>query len=400
MSSAGNKKRILIVTQFYYPDVTACAFRIKETTDWLAQQGCQVHIIAGEPHKGQLQQEMRDNEQICVTRVPLFKYDGGGKWNYIRHYLSFMFGAIRQSWQHPPDFDVVWASSPPLFTGIAGYAIARLKRARFCLDIRDIWPESAVVAGQISATGMLFKAAKVVEKLLYRLADQTTCVASPMAAYIASISRRKRPEIIYNAIPGSMLGAEPLPASKIPETISILYIGNMGYCQNLKLVIDAAKILKEKNITNICFKLVGNGIEKEELESLKTEHSLDNLSISGIVDKNKAIAMIKECDALMLHLKDDGTMDKTIPSKVFDYLAGGRPILYGLKGEAAEILGESGGNLYYDPADAMQLAERAIELQRDYLQLAKKALHNREMVKKRFLRERMAEKLLQIFNRL
>ena len=397
MLSAGKPLQVLIVSQFYYPDVTACAFRIKETADWLAENGCQVHIIAGEPHKGQLSQEFSDNPKIKITRVPLFKYEGGGKWNYIRHYLSFMFGAIRQAWQHPPAFDVVWATSPPLFTGIAGYFIAKLKKAHFCLDIRDIWPESAVVAGQISGSGLLFKSAKLVEKALYRLADQITCVAEPMANYIASISKRRKPEIIYNAIPSSMLGSEPEQTTSSPDSIRILYIGNMGYCQNLSLVIGAAKILKERQFNDIHFQLVGNGIEKPILEDLCREHSLTNVEISGIVAKDEAIAMIKNSDALMLHLKDDGTMDKTIPSKVFDYLAGGRPILYGLKGQAADILEESGANLYFDPVNALELADRAIELKKNYLQLSKNALQNRKMVKDRFLRERMAEKLLGIF---
>jgi glycosyltransferase involved in cell wall biosynthesis len=136
------------------------------------------------------------------------------------------------------------------------------------------------------------------------------------------------------------------------------------------------------------------------LEEIKLKKSLKNVEITGIVDKKRAIELIKESHALMLHLKDDGTMDKTIPSKVFDYLAGGRPILYGLKREAARILAESGGNSYYDPASSEQLAQRAIELQKNYRQLAQKAFLNREMVKRRFLRERMAEKLLNIFRKI
>ncbi|MFZ5951179.1 MAG: glycosyltransferase family 4 protein [Candidatus Rifleibacteriota bacterium] len=397
MSSAGTPERILIISQFYYPDITACAFRIKETADWLAQQGCEVHIIAGEPHKGQLGQQLPDNPLIRVTRVPLFKFDGKGRWNYIRHYLSFMLGAIAQAGLHPGNFDVIWASSPPLFTGIAGFVVAKLKKARFCLDIRDIWPESAVVAGQISGNGILFNSAKVVEKLLYRLADQITCVAQPMADYIQKISKRRRPEVIYNAIPAEMLGEEPAKPDAAPEQLNILYIGNMGFCQNLSLVIEAADLLKKQNHHGIRFKLVGNGVEKKLLEEEIARRALDNVEIHGIVPKDEAINLIKTSDALMLHLKDDGTMDKTIPSKVFDYLAGGRPILFGLKGEAAKILAESGGNLYYDPASPEWLARRAVELQQNYLVFARKATINREMVKQRFLREKMAEKLLSIF---
>lgn len=396
MQSPGKRLRILFVTQFYYPDVTACAFRMHETAQLLSQMGCDVEVIAGEPHKGDLKQQI-DDDKIKVSRVKLIKYAGKGKWNYIAHYLSFMFGAIKASRRHRGSFDAVWASSPPLFTGIAGWTIAKLKKTRLCLDIRDIWPESAVVAGQISSSGFLFKAAKVVEWLLYRLADKITCVARPMADYIEKISGGRRPEIIYNAIPRSMVGKQPLPTDHKPEPMKILYIGNMGYCQNLSLVIEAARILTDEGNRQIRFIMVGNGIEKPMLEEAVQLSELENVEIHGIVSKQRAIEMIRETHALMLHLKDDGTMDKTIPSKVFDYMAGGRPILYGLKGEACDILGSVAGNLYYDPANPAQLAEQAKYLHKNYVQLATTAAGNLQLVKEKFLRDRMAERLKTIF---
>ncbi|PKL46461.1 MAG: hypothetical protein CVV42_16255 [Candidatus Riflebacteria bacterium HGW-Riflebacteria-2] len=396
MSFPGKPLRILFVTQFYYPDVTACAFRMHETAQLLAKMGCDVEVIAGEPHKGDLGQQI-DDGPVRVSRVKLIKYAGKGKWNYIAHYLSFMFGAVKASRRHRGSFDVVWASSPPLFTGIAGWAIAKLKKTRLCLDIRDIWPESAVVAGQISGTGILFKAAKVVEWLLYRLTDQLTCVARPMADYIERTSGGRRPQIIYNAIPASMVAEQALPVDSNPDPLRILYIGNMGYCQNLSLVIEAAKILAAEGNQKIRFVIVGNGIEKPMLENAVKNGNLRNVEIKGIVSKERAIEMIRETHALMLHLKDDGTMDKTIPSKVFDYMAGGRPILYGLKGEACDILGSASGNLYYDPADASQLAAQARYLQQNYQQLAENAGANLTLVKGNYLRDRMAERLKEIF---
>jgi len=369
---------------------------MQETAQLLSQMGCEVEVIAGEPHKGDLKQKINDGN-IKVSRVKLFKCEGKGKWNYIAHYLSFMLGAIKASRRHRGAFDVVWASSPPLFTGIAGWAIAKFKNTRLCLDIRDIWPESAVVAGQISATGFLFKAAKVVEWLLYRMADQLTCVARPMSDYIEKTSGGRRPQIIYNAIPQSMVTEKPLPVEQNPDPLRILYIGNMGYCQNLSLVIEAAALLAAEDNQKIKFVLVGNGIEKPMLEEAVKSRNLKNIEIHGIVNKERAIEMIRETHALMLHLKDDGTMDKTIPSKVFDYMAGGRPILYGLKGEASDILGSVSGNLYYDPADAAQLAAQTKNLLANYHQLAVRAGTNLQLVKENYLRERMAERLKELF---
>lgn len=399
MSSHGksNKKKVLIISQFYYPDVTAAAFRIKETADLLVQKGYAVHVIAGEPHKGKAGDEKTDDANVKVTRVPLIKYSGKGKWNYILHYLSFMFGAIYASWKHPSRFDIVWASSPPLFTGISGYAISILKKAKFALDIRDIWPDSAVVAGQISSTGFLYKTAKLVEKFLYKKADLITCVAKPMATYIESTEPTKEPVVIYNSIPSEMVEKHGAKVKTTGNQYEILYIGNMGVCQNLNLVLDAAKILSEKSENRIKYLLVGKGTETNSLAERIKNENINNVEIRGLVTKTEALNLIKNCSALMLHLKDNGTMDKTIPSKVFDYMAGGKPILFGLKGEATEILGSVEGNLYYDPASADQLASQTIYLANNYEKLAQKADENRVKVRTRFTREKMVDKLSNSF---
>ncbi|MDD3000750.1 MAG: glycosyltransferase family 4 protein [Candidatus Riflebacteria bacterium] len=391
MCSDGKKLKILIVSQFYYPDITACAFRMHETAQILAEMGHEVHVVGGEPHKGQVSDSGIDDGKIKVVRVELFK-NPVGKWNYIRHYLSFMFGAIKAARKLDSVYDVVWASSPPLFTGIAGWAIAREKGAKFCLDIRDIWPESAVVAGQISGKGVLFNAAKIIEKMLYDAANQITCVAKPMAEYIKTICAGCEPVVIYNAISESMLSKGG--AQSFDGNLNILYIGNMGFCQNLNLVLDAAKILQNKNITNIRFVMIGNGVEKQMLGQRIQDENIELAEIRDVVSKEKAIELMGQAHALMLHLKDDGTMDKTIPSKVFDYMAAGRPVLYGLKGEACDILGGSGGNLKYDPADAQSLADVATTLLSDYSKFSVAATKNVDLVKSSFLREAMTRKLV------
>jgi glycosyltransferase involved in cell wall biosynthesis len=224
-----------------------------------------------------------------------------------------------------------------------------------------------------------------------------TCVAKPMAAYIEQVSGGKKPTVIYNAIPASMVPESANPITHKPEKLKILYVGNMGFCQNLSLVLDAAKILQNRSETEIEFHIVGNGIEKSMLEKRILDEGIKNVKISGVIPKSEAINLIRTTEALMLHLKDDGTMDKTIPSKVFDYMAGGRPILFGLKGEACEILGSIGGNLYYDPADATQLADQAMNLKLNYAELAQKAQENLVRVKNEFLRERMVDRLEKAF---
>ena len=156
MRSRQPGKSILVVSQFYHPDITAAAFRIRETAEILVALGHRVTVVTAEPHKGAVADETAvDDGQVTVIRVPIEKYQGGGKWRYIRHYLSFMVNAVRYGRHGVDRPDVVWASSPPLFVGVAGLILARLLGARFTLDIRDLWPDSAVVVGQIRRPGIM-----------------------------------------------------------------------------------------------------------------------------------------------------------------------------------------------------------------------------------------------------
>ncbi|NLI78905.1 MAG: glycosyltransferase family 4 protein [Candidatus Riflebacteria bacterium] len=406
MPSPGTRKRILIVSQFYHPDITAAAFRIKETADLLAARGHSVHVIAGEPHKARAPGEgPLDDGRIRVTRVPLYKSEGKGTWNYIRHYLSFMAGAVAASWRHPSRFDVVWASSPPLFTGVAGLAVARLKKARFVLDIRDLWPESAVVAGQLSPQGFLFRAAKQVELGLYRAADRITCVARPMAEYIAAAAGVPMPVVVYNGIPAACVdlmeapgpGADPA-ARPTAGGREILYVGNFGHVQNLELVLEAAKLLQDGGVAGVRFTLVGEGARRAALQEQARALGLTGVAFTGVLAKREALRRMRECDALVLLLKDDGTMDKTIPSKVFDYLAAGRPVLFGLRGEGREILARVPANLEFSPSSAASLADAVRRLLAAPPDLLATAARNREIVRREFLREGMVDRLETAFS--
>lgn len=405
MKSASRPKRILVMSQFYYPDITAAAFRIKETVDLLVAKGHRVHVIAARPHKAVVDGMRVDDGKSRVTRAPIIPYAGHGKWNYIAHYLSFMVSSIWASWRHPSRFDIVWASSPPLFVGISGWIVARLKKAKFVLDVRDIWPDSVATTGQIRPDSLMYRMAKHVERWLYRAADRITCVARPMAEYISGYGV-ETPAVIYNAIPGTYLDSVEEADTKPGATMSgaspltIAYVGNMGYCQNLGLVVAAAEQLQAENEQGVRFLLVGEGVEKAKLEARVREAGLKNIEIRGAVSKAEALRISVESSALVLLLKDDGTMDKTIPSKVFDYLAAGRPILFGLQGEARTILASTGGNIEFEAENPASLIEATRRLTKEYAAHAAAAGAHRNLVRTRFRRETMTDELDREFDKL
>lgn len=391
---------ILIVSQYYHPEIIAPAFRIKETVDVLSSKNHKITVITAMPHRAKVgETEKIDRDRVRIIRIPIIKYRGKGKWDYIFHYLSFMIMAIFTSlFRIGTKPDIVMASSPPLFVGVAGYIISKLKSSRFVLDIRDIWPDSAVVAGQLNRDSLLYKYAKEVEQWLYKRAHLISCVAVPMAEYIASAVDREKVVVVYNGVPErylieSSLNYENRQELFCKDKINIVYVGNMGYCQNLRMVIESAKHIKEEGINDIVFHLVGEGVERAMLEYMKTEYALDNVIISGPVNKDKAIEIICNSSALFLQLKDDGIMEKTIPSKVFDYMVGGKPILFGIQGEGRRILENIKGNIFFNPDSVESFTDALRNLKLNYKHLSEYARDNRIVVQKYYVREKIVYRL-------
>jgi glycosyltransferase involved in cell wall biosynthesis len=398
--------KILIVSQYYYPDVTAAAFRIKETADILSSQGHQVTVITAKPHKGIIiSSETIDNAKVKVIRLPIIKYHGKGKWNYLAHYGFFMAIALFYYMVGlGQKYDLVYATSPPLPVGLAGILMSGIQGSKFILDIRDIWPDSAVAAGQLKKDSKLYKLGKIIENWLYQKADLITCVSRPMADYIKGFTRREKVVVIYNGVPNQYLQSESYVESKhhIPlkdNKINITYLGNMGYLQYLQVVLKAAKQIK-KIVPEINFYIIGNGVEKKSLEKYKKDNLLNNVIIMGPVSKSHAMELIQKSSALFFHLKEDMVMDKTVPSKVFDYMTAGKPILFGIKGEGKAILEKIKGNIHYQPDSPESFINAVRKLKNNYKTISEHARENRVIVEKYYTRERMVDKLEQHFQNL
>lgn len=391
--------KILIVSQYYYPDVTAAAFRIKETADILSSKGHQISVITAKPHKGIIHSSKKiDDANVEVIRLPIIKYYGKGKWNYLAHYASFMLNSLfSYIVNFGQKYEIVYATSPPLPVGLAGFLMSAIQGSKFILDIRDIWPDSAVAAGQLNEDSKLYKFGRIIEHWLYKKADLITCVSKPMADYIKGFIIKGKVVVIYNGVPNQYLRNKIDHNEKSLELfqnnkINVTYLGNMGYVQNLQVVLEAAKQIQDE-LSEIVLYLIGDGIEKIKLDKLRKDNLLNNVVILGPVAKEQAMQLMRKSSALFFQLKDDLVMEKTVPSKVFDYMTAGKPILFGIKGEGKMILEQVKGNIYYQPDSPQSLINAVRKLKKNYTQLSKYARENMVIVEKYYTREKMVDKL-------
>lgn len=391
--------RILIVSQFYPPDITAAAFRIGETAEILRSLGHDVRVITAEPHKSDAKADSEDDRRRGVLRVPVNSHEGGGTWRYVAHYLSFMrrsawVGVSRLFGRWRPQ--VVWATSPPLFVGLTGWFLARLNRCPLVFDVRDIWPESAVAAGQLSGTGPGFRVGKLLEKWLYDRADNITCVSSRMAEHIASRTTTDA-SVIYNGVSANHIRA----GSVTVDRKRILYAGNLGRAQALDAAIRGfAQVAGESIARGWTLEFLGNGALRGELQAVAAGFGIeDRVAFHSAVGKESALNELARSTVLLISLKSDAVFDLTIPSKVFDYLAVGRPILFGINGEGREILQSTGANVGFVPGDENSLAAAIRRVIADYEKLGALAERNPTAVNEAYSRETNTSRLAAVFEK-
>lgn len=388
-------KNIVFVTQYFPPDVTAAAFRISETAVILKDDGFNVKILTAVPHK-LIRKYDYIKDDFKVSRVPILRLGGQETKDYLIHYLSFMITSLL--WgicKIRSKIDCIIATSPPLFVAFSGWLLARIKNAKFILDVRDIWPDSAVATGHLRAFSLLYRVTKLFEYSIYRRADLITCVSEKMKDYIRNHTIRDMPILVlYNGLflkffNDNLIRYDNYVPSQSEFVIS--YIGNIGYAQNLDLLINVAKSYKDRNIK---FTLIGDGAVKHILMDKVASARLKNVVFKNACSKKESFEYMNRSHALLIILnKQYSAFNLTIPSKVFDYLWSNKPILFGIEGEGKQILRSLPGNLYFDANNPISLTEAIANLKKNYNHYQSEANKNRAFVLNNFTREKITKKL-------
>jgi glycosyltransferase involved in cell wall biosynthesis len=371
--SAGRPLRILLLSQYFPPEVGATQSRMQAFAEYLASRGHEVTVICEFPnhprgvvpdeYRGRLYEDDRSNA-YRVLRVWVKASRQKTQRTRMAFYLSYMALASAMA-PVVGRVDVVVATTPPLFTGVAGLTLARLNRAPFVLDVRDLWPAAAVSLRQIS-TGRSLRLAEWLERLLYRQAAAVVAVTRPFCAHVDRI-RGKGPattwipngtlELFLEAEPGD--GREALGAGG--DEFLVTFAGTHGIAQGLGTIVDAAPALEGE----ARFALVGDGPVKEPLRRLAAERGVVNVDFHPQVPLAETPPLLAASDALLVPLSAHPTFQDFVPSKLIDAMAAGRPVVLSAAGESARIVEEAGAGVVAAPEDPDELA-RAVRWLRDH----------------------------------
>lgn len=389
--------KILVISQFYYPDITAAAYRVSETCDLLRKFKHDVIVVTTNPHKGRKTGRNATQDDSWVIRVPIVSYKGRGLFDYFIHYVSFLImgilcGYFRTKGWRP---DVIWATTPPLSVGLLGASLSRLLRAPLILDVRDVWPDSAVAAGMLREGTRPYQFAKRIETFLYEDAKCITCVSKPMQSYIRERSASTDVVLVYNGVSSDTF--VDIRKKRVIKK-QIIYAGNLGRVQGLDTLLRAFSLLIRENVDHgRDLVLIGDGVLRTEIEHEAAVLGIDDrVKFLGSIPKISLITHLEESEILFIGLDEHSSLDLTIPSKVFDYMAIGRPIVAAVAGEGKEILSLCVENYLARPGNVVDI-KNGLKLQIEKSGLPTYVNCNVDLVKRRFTREhstRVLEKLI------
>jgi glycosyltransferase involved in cell wall biosynthesis len=356
--------RILLFTQYYRPEITAAAMRTEAFVDGLTARGHEVGVVCEVPShpQGVIDPAYRgktvfrsEEDGARVRRVWVYARPSKTAVSRIANYASYALISAAVGFRGPRP-DVVLASSPPLPVGAAAAAVARRFGIPWVLDVRDLWPDIAVVLGQLPE-GPPLELARRLERGLYRSASRITAVTEPFKAHIEANGGEGKVTVIYNGTSPTYLDARHTDPDRgelgIPaERFVLTYAGNLGIAQGLEGAVEAAGTLGD----DFQLLLVGDGPRRPALEEMAGRLPPGRVEFRDLVPPWEAARIMRASDALLVPLAKNPELRAYVPSKLFDACAIGRPVVVATGGEPERLVSEHDAALCVPPEDSAALA--------------------------------------------
>ena len=393
--------KILMFTQYYPPDIGAQAFRMEALVKAFLKKGHKVSVITSEPHRYDIKENIQFKKYEKDLKLEIYRIKGGKHndtfWRRPINYVIFMVNSLIYSLkliQREEGYDLVFATSPPITSAVTGFICAFLKKKDFILEVRDLWPDTLVDL-EIFKNRLIIDFLIYIEKLLYRKAKLIITVSEGFKKTIVSKGVSKDKIAVFTNGVDEKFILEDIDIKRknflrkeynLPVNKTIFsYVGNVGISQSLETIIGAAEKIDNNDIL---FLMVGEGLEKKRLLKLCEEKGVSRkiLFLRGL-PRDKIIDIYKLSDILFLQLKNINIFKDTIPSKIFEYLGSGIPLIYGLNGIAADILTESGNGIKIKPECDKDLVEAIKMIKNEYDFYLERAKRGREFVIKNYMRE-------------
>ena len=364
--------RILFLTQNFPPEMGAKAARLFELARRLAARGHDVRVITALPNypTGKVFPEFRGRvrveecmEGVQVVRTWLKPSNAAQPIRRLASYLTFVASSLLFGVRGMGRRDIVFVESPPLFLVLAGVLMGRIAKARIVMNVSDIWPETALRAG-VATRGLPLMLMERLERFGYESSDLVTATTRRAGESIAG----RFPQVATAVIPGGTdleLFRPERRSERIRESLGlgkgdflVGYCGLHGLFQGLEVVVGAAQKLRGN--PRIKFVLAGDGPTKKTLVELAAAARLENVVFLAPLPRAEVGELVASFDVALVPLAAE--LPGTMPSKVYETLACGVPLIVSEGCDAASLVTDHALGRAVRPRDVDALADAIIDL--------------------------------------
>ena len=341
--------RILLVTQYFYPEV----FKSNDLAFELARRGHHVDALVGIPNypdgkyfKGYGLLTKRHEVVNGVNVYRCFQTPRGkGGWRLPINYFTYVISGCLWvlfyfAWNKK--YDCIIGHEPsPIFQAYPALLLRKLRRTPFYYWIMDLWPDAMKSGGGVKNERILSFVDKLV-KGIYRNTDKILITSKRFEVPIAAKGDFKEKIIYYpNWSDGVLSMPQEYDIPKLPDGFRIMIAGNLGKSQNLEAVTEV--MLGLKDIPEVKWIFVGGGSRKEWLEQFIINNGLTERAICVGQYPFKAMpAFLRQADAMMVTLKAGFPhLEAVVPARLQTYMSAARPVLAMIGCGGADIIGES-----------------------------------------------------------
>ena len=397
--------RILFFTDYYRPEPPPPAHHIAERAAIWRRAGHEVTIVTNHPNypEGRVYPGFRNRLRSVemtpdgVRLVRVWTYVAGHDRQVLKlaDHASFFASAVAQAVREPTP-DVVVATSPHLFAGLAGVAYARLVRRPLLLEIRDLWPEQV-----LSPSSPAFGPFRAMARFLYR-SSHTVSVMTPLFVQHVEREGAARVSVVVGGADLARFAPGPRPIHLLREhgledNFVVGYPGTLGTGHDIELIAKAGEHLRGSRVKLL---FIGGGPRLERLKMLVLDSCPDVFTFVPTQPSDRMVDWWRAMDAGLVLLRRTKELSLVVPSKLFESMACGKPIVFvGPRGAGSQIVESAGAGPIVDDGDPASVAQAVLSLACDS---SRYQLHSKRALEAapRYSRDRHADETLDLLKQM
>lgn len=366
-------KKVTFLTQYYLPEIGAPPARISETAAGLVRRGHIVKVVTAVPNRpeGAVHEGFRDQfvyrsveNEISITRVAILIPKIFGDFvNRLISEASFVVSAVIFAFRELRGSEVIIIQNPPLFSGLLTPILKVITKAKVINWCSDVWPDLHLELGTLRKGGVVAKVMKLIQKISLYCADAVAVTTSKTIDQVQTVYGVNRTFLWPNAVDTSYFYPHEADANSRASwgvdgsDFVVGYAGLHGNFQDLNIVLDAAKLIVDGNVK---FVLVGDGPQKPHLKARVVDEGIDNVILADAVLRASMPNTLQAFDILLVPLAKP--MPTTIPSKFYECISSGKPVIVVAGSEISAIVEQHSLGSVYDCGDENSLFVEIVKL--------------------------------------